>query len=138
MSERIVLGWRERVSLPDWGIEDIIAKIDTGARTSSIHVEDLVELGDGRIQFRVITNRRRRVSELVECTEHKKTIVRSSSGHATERHVVRTRLTIAGMTREVDINLTARHTMTNRMLVGRTSLGDSFLVDPSIEFLTTL
>ncbi|MBX3095678.1 MAG: RimK/LysX family protein [Fimbriimonadaceae bacterium] len=138
MSDRIVLGWRERVSLPDWGIEDIIAKIDTGARTSSIHVEDLVDIGEGKIQFRVVTNRRKRQYALVECTEHKKTIVRSSSGHATERHVVRTRLTLAGVTREVEINLTARHTMTNRMLVGRTSLSESFLVDPSIEFLTSL
>ncbi|CAN0565185.1 unnamed protein product, partial [Laminaria digitata] len=52
--EPIVIGWREKIDLPEWGLMRVRAKTDTGARTSAIDVADIEELGDGKIRFRVV------------------------------------------------------------------------------------
>ena len=60
-NEPIVLGWREWLALPQFGIAAIKSKIDSGARTSSLHVEMLDEFErDGRpwLRFAVLTGRR--------------------------------------------------------------------------------
>ena len=55
--ELITVGWLERISLPDWGIDRLVAKIDTGAKTSAIHAENIEELEGDRVKFEVITSR---------------------------------------------------------------------------------
>ena len=44
---KTTVGWREYVALPEWGIPRLRAKIDTGARTSAIHVAQIEELDNG-------------------------------------------------------------------------------------------
>ena len=41
---RTIIGWKEFVVLPDWGVEPILAKADTGARTSAVDVRNIEEL----------------------------------------------------------------------------------------------
>ena len=55
--EPIVIGWTELVDLPEWGIKDLRAKVDTGARTSALHVENIEELPRGYVRFDVILHR---------------------------------------------------------------------------------
>jgi len=134
-SPRVIVGWRERISLPEWGVHDLVAKLDTGARTSSLHAEELQHLPDGQIRFRVVLSRKTGRSQWVTCTPFRTSTIKSSNGHVSERDVVQTLITLGGQTFPIDINLSFRGRMTHRMLIGRAALDSRFLVDPNHTFL---
>lgn len=119
----LVAGWRERVDLPDWGVARLPAKLDTGARTSALHVDALHALPDGRVAFDVVLSRTRAERRVrVEAEVVRTSRVRSSTGVVTLRHVVRTRLRLGPIEREIEINLVDRGRMIHRMLIGRSGL----------------
>ncbi len=121
--ELITVGWRERVDLPDWGVVRLPAKLDTGARTSALHVDNLVGLPGGRVAFDVVLSRRLHDRRLRVETEVVRTArVRASSGVMTSRLVVRTRLHLGPFEREIEIGLVDRGPMIHRMLIGRSGL----------------
>ncbi|MBA4293307.1 ATP-dependent zinc protease [bacterium] len=134
-SPLIVIGWLEKVAFPSWGIKRIVAKIDTGAKTSSIHAENIVEREDGQIEFDVVTSQseRKKDDKLVHIVTPyiRKTSVRSSSGRAQNRYVVKTVMTLGGVEKEIEITLSSRKKMLRRVLIGRTTLSGSFIVDVS-------
>lgn len=126
------------MDLPDWGITGIKAKVDTGARTSALHVEDLQHLENGRVLFHVAYSRRPpfKLKE-VEADALKWSRVRSSTGHYNERCFVRTRIRIGYIEREVELSLVSREKMLFRMLLGRKALEHAFWVDVSRRNLLT-
>lgn len=132
-------GWREWVSLPDLGVDWIKAKIDTGARTSSLHAFDIQEFerDDERwVRFRVKPwQDSQEDAVVVESPIHDRRAVRSSSGHAQERLVVQ--LMIRLVDREVlaEVTLSNRDEMGFRMLIGREALRRGYVVDPARSFL---
>ncbi|MEO7478106.1 MAG: RimK/LysX family protein [Lysobacteraceae bacterium] len=132
-----VLGWREWLALPDFGIHAIRAKIDTGARSSALHVETLETFQSGGrewVRFSVATGPAGAKPVLVESTVHDRRPVTDSGGHVSERIFLRTRLLLAGESYPVEINLTSRRNMLFPMLLGRTALARHFLVDPTRSF----
>ncbi len=136
MKEKIIIGWREYVDLPDWRIHNVRAKVDTGARTSSLHVEDIKLLKDDRISFVVIPcekNRSRKKHIIAE--KFKQGHVKSSTGDRTRRWYVKTRIRFGGIEREIVVNLIDRKGMNFRMLLGRTAIDEDFLVDVDRSFL---
>ncbi|WP_314647685.1 ATP-dependent zinc protease [uncultured Microbacterium sp.] len=132
-------GWREWVSLPDLGVDWIKAKIDTGARTSSLHAFDVHEFtqdGEPWVRFKVKPwQDSQEDAVVVELPIHDRREVRSSSGHAQERLVVE--LLIRLVDREVlaEVTLSNRDEMGFRMLIGREALRQGFSVDPARSFL---
>lgn len=137
----ITVGWRERVALPDFGIRHLKAKIDTGARTSALHVAAIEELPDqpGRIRFEIVARESRgghtRLTRWVEADLVREAVVKPSSGQRQRRPVIRARLKLAGRTTDVELTLVSRKGMLCRMLVGRTALvAGHYLVDPSRSF----
>ncbi|MBS0024789.1 ATP-dependent zinc protease family protein [Microbacterium paraoxydans] len=132
-------GWREWVTLPDLGVDWIKAKIDTGARTSSLHAFDVHEFerdGEAWVRFRVKPwQDSQDDAVVVECPVHDRRAVRSSSGHAQERLVVQ--LIIRLVDREVlaEVTLSNRDEMGFRMLIGREALRQGYVVDPARSFL---
>lgn len=133
-----MVGWRERVSLPSWGVRRVRAKIDTGARTSAIHVGEIEELEDGRLRFEVVTRERpNRRAVWVVAESVRESVVKPSSGERQSRPVVRTVMELGGIEREIDLSLVCRRGMLCRMLVGRNALGDRFVVDPERKYLVT-
>ncbi|RMH77442.1 MAG: hypothetical protein D6683_08980 [Actinomyces sp.] len=134
-----VIGWREWVTLTDWGVARIKAKIDTGARTSALHAFRLEEYRvDGRpwVRFEIHPHQRSKADALVVTApvrEYRR--VKSSNGLVQQRPVVRTSLTVAGHTFPVDLTLTNRDEMGFRMLIGRAALRRRFLIDPAASFL---
>jgi hypothetical protein len=133
---KTVIGWRELVDFPEWGIRGVVAKIDTGARTSSLHVEDLEEVTPGRVRFHVVLSRGE-TPERVEAEADLVRIskVRPSTGKRQRRRVVHAVVLLGGKAKEIEVSLVSRKHMLCRMLVGRRALGDDFVVDPQQRYL---
>lgn len=128
-----VIGWREWVKLPDLGIHNIKAKVDTGARSSSLHAYDLHEFeqdSEKWIRFKVHPVQRK-THEVIETTarvfEYRS--VRSSSGKANLRPVIITNVELLGVIWVVELTLANRDEMGFRMLLGREAFRQRFFVD---------
>ncbi|MEX0864315.1 MAG: RimK/LysX family protein [Acidimicrobiia bacterium] len=133
------IGWREWVQLPDLGITEMKAKIDTGADNSSLHAFNLTRIevdGVPHVRFEVHPRQRKRKPALpcqAEVVMERK--VKNPGGRTELRPVIRTRLIVAG--REIDalVNLTVRDEMTFRLLLGRRTIRRQFLVDPGKSYV---
>jgi len=130
----IVLGWREWVALPDLGIDRVRAKIDTGARSSALHVDTqwrFVEQGAPWVGFRLTPSKRHlRVVEATAPIFDEREVL-DSGGHRTRRIFLRSTMQLAGRDKQIEINLTDRGGMLFPMLLGRTALAGMFAVDPA-------
>ena len=130
--DKAIIGWSEYVDFPDWGIDRLKAKIDTGARTSALHVESLEELPGGDVRFEVIHGTRRNPKRTVVTAKALKWArVRSSNGHYQTRCFVRTRMQVGPILKEIELSLVSREKMLFRMLLGRKALEHDFLVNVS-------
>jgi len=131
----IVLGWREWVTLPTLGIARLRAKIDTGARSSALHVDAqwrFTQAGVPWVGFRLTPGRSRAGDAIEACApilEEREVV--DSGGHRTRRIFLSTRLRLAGVERDIEINLSDRRGMLFPMLLGRTAVAGAFTVDPA-------
>lgn len=122
------MGWTEYVALPDWGIPAVRAKMDTGARSSALHVEQIEPVGPGKVAFDVVLDRRRsHRRKRVTARVRRRSRVRSSNGHYETRLFVATCLRLGPIEREVEFSLVDRSRMIHRVLLGRTALEDVFV-----------
>ena len=134
--DQTLVGWREGVRLPDLGVPWIKAKIDTGARTSSLHAFDIEPDDHGRVRFSIHPWQGTDEDPVqVELDVLDLREVRSSSGHVEERYVVVLDLTLAGRVVRSEVTLSRRDEMGFRMLVGREALAQGYLVDSSESYL---
>ncbi len=129
---KTVIGWVVNLDLPDWEIRKLRAKVDTGARTSALHVENLKVKRNGKVSFEVVLSRKDREKRVtVEAPIVRRGRVRSSTGDYTRRIFVKTRVKVGAVEKEIEISLVSREKMLFRMLLGRTALARHFLVDVS-------
>lgn len=128
-----VIGWREWVALPELGIETIKVKVDSGARSSSLHAFDVHTFDrDGRqwVRFKVHPLQRSQEKKIVveaEVLEFRS--VKSSSGVAKMRPVIMVEIEFLGERWPVELTLASRDNMGFRMLLGREAFRGRFLVD---------
>ena len=136
--ERPVIGWREWVLLPDLLDMPIKAKIDSGARTSSIHsfgTRRFSEAGAPWVEFILHPLQRRRLPEIACVAAVKdERLVRSSNGQAEVRIVVETLARLGGVDWPIELTLADRDVMGFRMLLGREAIRRRFLIDPGRSF----
>jgi len=127
------IGWREWVALPDLGIPHIKAKVDTGAKSSSLHAinpECFHRGGTKFVQFEVHPQQRSDEKRILcKAPLYDTRMVRSSSGEATERFVIQTRVRWHQQLWLVEMTLADRTLMGFRMLLGREALRRRVLVD---------
>lgn len=135
-----VIGWREWVALPALGIHAIKAKIDTGARTSSLHAWNvrIIRRG-GRDYVRFVAHPlqrswRQEVEVTAPLVDQRQ--VRNSGGRSEWRPVVMTEVELHGQRWEIELTLTRRDLMGFRMLLGRRAIRKRFLVDVGRSFLS--
>jgi len=133
-----VIGWREWVGLPNFGIKAIKVKVDTGARSSSLHVFEQQVFERDNVQWvrfkihPVQRNRNKTVKAEARILEFRS--VRSSSGVASLRPVILTNVKLLDITWPVELTLASRDEMGFRMLLGREAFRGRFLVDAGKSF----
>lgn len=131
----ITVGWRELVSLPELGLAGIPAKIDTGARTSSLHadvLDDFTRGGERFVRFAVDWDGQRHFCEAVHVDVRG---ITSSNGDQQTRFVIKTPLMIGKMRFRAEISLADRSQMQFPMLIGRTALRRRMVVDSGHSWL---
>lgn len=136
-AEPLTLGWREWLALPTLGIGAIKAKLDTGARSSSLSVVSAETFGrEGRLHVRFLVRTRRRGQRVITCEAPvvDRRPVTDSGGHTSERWFIRTEVVLGPDRFEIDINLTDRRAMLFPLLLGRAALGGRFRIDPELSY----
>jgi hypothetical protein len=139
--ERLLIGWKEYLALPELGISRLKAKVDTGARTSTLHVDSLSVLdvltdGTELVELTISPSRRRPDRKVTARVRVLRRIrVRDSGGHLEVRPVIETEMVLGGVRKRILVTLTDRSGMLFRMILGRKALEGEFLVDVSAKYL---
>ncbi len=139
--DRIVIGHIENIDLPELEIKLLTVRIDTGAQTSSLHVDN--------IQRTTIENKPavafdihpeiHNVDKVVRCTALLYDVrkVKSSNGISEQRYVIKTPAVLGDHTWDIEITLTDRSDMTYLMLLGRQALASHFYIDAANAFVAS-
>lgn len=139
MTDKFIIGALELCDLPSLGIHELQVRVDTGAKTSSLHadnVEKFKHKGKPWVRFDIHPDAYS-VDRAVHCQAplHDIRKVKSSNGVSEERYVIKTLLDLGHQSWAIEITLTNRADMNNMMLLGREGMGARLLVDPSLTFL---
>ncbi len=137
--QRPIIGWREWAGLPDFGVEEINAKIDTGAKSSAIHAYRIKEIeidGEPHAEFFLHPVQRRKKPEIYcRAPIVDKRLIRSSNGQEEERFVIEANLRLGDRLWKADLTLTNRDAMGFRLLIGRDALRKRFMIDPGASYM---
>jgi hypothetical protein len=135
----LVLGWKERIDFPDWGLRRVRVKIDTGARTSALGAVyyELRDLPDqGRVADVVLAldrkNPERRVTVRVPVLAT--VVVTNSSGQREQRPLVEARVRLGPLTKTIRLTVTNRCQMRFPVILGRQALAGDCVVDVSRKY----
>lgn len=135
---KIIVGSQEWCGFPDLGVPAIKARVDSGAKTSSIHafnIQPFKRHGESWVSFEVHPlQSNRRTTIKCESRVIDRRLIKSSSGIREKRYVISTPLSLGYRVWEVELTLANRDSMGYRMLLGRQAMRDRILVDPSADF----
>ncbi|WDE02392.1 ATP-dependent zinc protease [Thalassomonas actiniarum] len=141
MSDKIIIGRLESIALPELAIDNLQVRVDTGAQTSSLHVDNITKIIKNDkpcVRFDIHPDVHN-VDTVVTCTAPISDIrkVKSSNAASEQRYVIKTPITLGKDTWPIEITLTDRSDMSYLMLFGREAIGERFLVDPSKVFINS-
>ena len=135
----LLVGWRETIALPEFGLEKLYAKLDSGACLSALHAEK-IELFQKRRQtwVRFVTS-----SDLDEDSTPFRCeakwlgdrAIRSSNGQTELRPVVETQIYLGGFQWTIEFSLSDRTSLECKVLLGRNAIASRCLIDCSRSHL---
>jgi hypothetical protein len=135
----LLIGWKEYLDFPEWGIQRVKAKVDTGARTSALDVTRYVleQRGPATIARMELALNRRRPAAVValELPVLRLVVVKSSNGDREERPVIETLIRLGPVEKRIMLTVTDRSSQVFPVLLGREALARSFLVDVGQKYL---
>jgi hypothetical protein len=124
-----ILGRYDRVDLPELGVSDIHAKIDTGAYTSSLHCRR-AQIVDGKLEFVLLDEEHPEFTGMkFVFSEYRVRDIKNSFGEVERRFVIVTTLKIFGEEISTEFSLSNRGSLKFPILIGRKILRDRFLID---------
>lgn len=130
-----IFGICEYVSIPELGMNNVLAKVDTGAYSGALHcskIKEVVRKNDGKKVLRFTPSNND--SNTMDISKYARSYVRSSTGHRVLRYLFDTNIVIKGITYSIRIGLSNRSDMNYEILLGRRFLGDNnILVDSRIN-----
>lgn len=134
-----LIGSEEWCVFKGLGVPAIKARVDSGAKTSSIQATNLKIISKNNqewVKFEVTPlQENRSITLSCEARLVDRRMVKSSSGISEERLVVKTPVTLGDDTFEIELTLANRDTMEFRMLLGREALTDRYIVNPAVNYL---
>ncbi len=135
--QKTIIGWLEEVYLPHYDFV-IKAKIDTGAKNSSIHAMDVeyVKKVTGerpRIRFKTMDLKKR--CQIIEADLVREAHIKKSSFITRARPEIELEICVGGIRKRIRVNLEDRGGMNYRMILGRTALEGDFIVDVSKKYI---
>lgn len=138
--EKRLIGRREKVSFPEFGLFDIEAKIDTGAYTTALHCHRIkikTENDKTFLCFNLLDPSHPEYNEKQHCVESfSKKEIKNSFGDLEERFIIQTKIKIGRKIINTRVSLTDRGNMRYPVLVGRKILKNRFLIDVAETYLT--
>lgn len=134
MKEKKIIGRTEIVDLPELGLYNVPAKVDTGAETSVLHCEDMeVVEENGHLYVTGYLRIDEQEDELLQITfpVHRERTVKSSFGQSETRHIFSTKIRLFNRLYDIKLSFRDRSAMSFPMLLGRNFITGKFLVDVS-------
>jgi len=130
---KLLIGRKDFADFPEFGLENIAVKTDTGAYSSSIHchhIEEIEKDGEKAIQFRLLDPNHEEYNEKLFCTK-KYTIktIKNSFGGTEDRYIIATNIILFGNLYPIKLSLSERGEMKYPVLLGRELLNKNFNVD---------
>lgn len=139
-----ILGWREWIGFPTLNAAKLIAKVDTGAKSSALHVESFEKYRhpSGQVYVRFVLpqsmydqdNDRLLAERTFDVPLKDQRIIKNSGGQKQQRCVIELPIAIGSFCFEIEVSLTCRKAMKYPMLLGRTAITKRFLVDVDRSF----
>ena len=124
-----ILGRSDRVDLPELGLVNIHAKIDTGAYTSSLHCSS-AEVVNGQLEFVLLDEEHPEFTGMkFKINKFTQREVKNSFGEAELRFVIKTTIRIFNRKIKAEFSLRDREKLRYPVLLGRKILRNRFLID---------
>ncbi|MFT6270028.1 MAG: hypothetical protein ACJAVV_002856 [Alphaproteobacteria bacterium] len=139
MKEKILVGSREIINLPELGLIGVVTRIDTGAQTSSLHVDHISENKEtGMLDFEFHPDYHD-VSKTTKCSAKIVDLkrIKSSNGEQERRYIINTLAVMGDLKWTIRLSLTNRSSMNHLMLLGRQAMKGIMLVDPEFSYLAS-
>lgn len=137
--QKKIIGSEEWIRIPELNIPAVKARIDSGAKTSTLHaynIQTFEDNGKEYVRFDVHpVQHNRRISVRCKAELVGRRIIKSSSGDRQRRYVIKTPITLGGETWDIEVTLTNRDSMGYRMLIGREAMRGRYIVDPEQKFV---
>lgn len=137
--QKKIIGSEEWIRIPELNIPAVKARIDSGAKTSTLHAYNMQTFEDNGkeyVRFDVHpVQHNRRISVRCKAELVGRRVIKSSSGDRQRRYVIKTPITLGGETWDIEVTLTNRDNMGYRMLIGREAMRGRYIVDPEQKFI---
>ncbi len=132
INNKAIIGRRETVSFPEFGLYNITAKVDTGAYTTALHCHDIRE-EDNILYFKLLDPSHPDYNEQEQrCNEYSQKEIKNSFGEVEKRFIIKTIIRIGRKRINSVISLTDRGNMRYPVLIGRKLLKNRYVVDVSL------
>jgi ribosomal protein S6--L-glutamate ligase len=126
LKNKVLVGWREWVALPHLGLPAIRAKIDSGAKTSSLHAFNIKIIKKGEKRYAKFDihplHNHKNITVTCRAPLVDRRFVTDSGGHREKRYVINTAILIGNKLHDIEVTLADRETMAFRMLLGRQAM----------------
>lgn len=132
-----ILGRIDKFDLPELKISNIKAKMDTGAKTSSLYCSNITPIGENKVKFIVVNTQENSLSKRYITKDISRVSkVKSSNGDVQARYFINTKIIIYGKIYNMELSLSSRNEMLYPFLIGRELLNQGFIVDTTKKYLS--
>ncbi len=121
-----VIGNFETISLDEFNVSHLQAKIDTGAVYSSLHCSNIKKIDDETVEFSIFD-----LNKTIKKKIEKTVMIKSSNGLQEQRFIISTMIILNQQTYPILFTLANRETMNHKVLIGTNFLKNRFLIDVS-------